>query len=57
MFYSGKIIAGDDEDTLRGQLTELKKGNKDLSQRGRLFAYVYTSEGSHFQLQVWKTYF
>uniref|UniRef100_H2Z2C0 Sphingosine-1-phosphate lyase n=1 Tax=Ciona savignyi TaxID=51511 RepID=H2Z2C0_CIOSA len=39
-------------DELQQQLTELKDGNKDLSEEGRLFAYVYTSHGPRFQLQI-----
>jgi len=42
---------GESADFLRKELVELKEGNKDLSKKGRLFAFVYTSEGIQFELQ------
>lgn len=45
-------LSGESADFLRKELVELKEGNKDLSKKGRLFAFVYTSEGIQFELQV-----
>nr|CAB3266029.1 sphingosine-1-phosphate lyase-like [Phallusia mammillata] len=36
---------------LRKELETFKSGDKHLSENGRLFAYVYTSEGPRFNLQ------
>lgn len=37
-------------DELRKELVSLK-GERDLSQEGKLFAYVYTGSGDHFEIQ------
>jgi len=42
---------GLNEYELNKELVELKAGNKDLSKNGRLFAYVYESEDTKFELQ------
>nr|XP_026692289.1 uncharacterized protein LOC100175941 [Ciona intestinalis]XP_026692290.1 uncharacterized protein LOC100175941 [Ciona intestinalis] len=38
-------------DQLQKELNELKAGDGNLSENGRLFAYVYTTHGPRFQLQ------
>ncbi|XP_077970387.1 uncharacterized protein LOC144425060 [Styela clava] len=42
---------GIDTDELKKELIELKGGHGDLSEEGRLFAYVYTAHGKNFELQ------
>lgn len=37
---------------LRKELDAFKANDQHLSENGRLFAYVYTSEGPRFELQV-----